>query len=137
MAEIDRKAFQKFSLNVSNFCRQDFDTIYLSGNLRRTTTISKTNSNAYQINIPARVYNINLFKKKGIIVYKDEGLTNTRIKKKGVIESGSYADEVNTYSGGFSGKHKNFVEKAIRDATTLLINDLQNKDRKIEIRGIK
>ena len=128
MAEIDRKAFQKFSLNVYNFCRQDFDTIYLSGNLRRTTTISKTNSNEYQINIPARVYNINLFKKKGIIVYKDDGLTNTRIKKKGVIKNGSYADEVNTYSGGFS---------AIRDATTLLINDLQNKDRKIEIRGIK
>ena len=121
MAEIDRKAFQKFSLNIYNFCKQDFDNIYLSGNLRRTTTIYKTNSNEYQINIPARVYDINLFKKKGIIVYKD----------------GSYADEVNTYSGGFSGKHKNFVENAIRDATTLLINDLLNKDRKIEIRGIK
>ena len=64
MAEIDRKAFQKFSLNVYNFCRQDFDNIYLSGNLKRTTTFHKINSNEYQINIPARVYNINLFKKK-------------------------------------------------------------------------
>lgn len=137
MALIDRRAFQKFSLNVYNFCRQDFDTVYLSGNLRRTTTFHRINFNEYQINIPARVYNINLFKKKGIIVYKDEGLTNTRIKKKGVIKSGSYADEVNTYSGGFSGKHKNFVENAIKDATTLLINDLLNKDRKIKVRGIK
>lgn len=136
MAEIDRKEFIKYAYNIWYFCRRDFDTIYLSGNLRRTTTIDKF-YDTYTIDIPARVYNIKKFKKQGIIIYKDEGLTNTTIKKKGVIKSGSYADEVNTYSGGFSGKHKNFVENAIKIANDILTKKLTNEGREIEIRGIK
>ena len=81
---------------IVEYIKADFQTIYLSGNLRDTITIEKT-SNGYKIEIPAEMYDVQRFKNTGAIIYTGQG---------------SYASEVDK-TGGFSGKHTNYVDRAI------------------------
>lgn len=74
----------------------EFSEIFLSHNLIDTMEIKEIND-GYIIEIPAEVYDIDIYKNKKVVVYTGEG---------------SYADEVDI-SGGFSGKHKNYVDRAI------------------------
>ena len=75
---------------------EEFSTIYLSGNLRDTIKVSYDGKSA-TVEIPAEMYDLKLFKEEGAIVYTGKG---------------SYAEAVNK-KGGFSGSHKNYVERAI------------------------
>lgn len=77
----------------------EFFNVHLSGNLSRTITIDNSNG-GLTLTIPAQIYDITQYKKKGVIIYKG---------------SGSYANEVDN-TGGFSGKHKGYVDKAIDKA---------------------
>ena len=74
----------------------EFAEIYLSRNLIETIKVKEV-TEGYIIDIPAEVYDIVIYRDKKVVVYTGEG---------------SYADEVDI-SGGFSGKHKNYVERAI------------------------
>ena len=84
---------------IAKYIREDFEEIHLSGNLMDTIMVTRTTL-GFDIDIPAFLYDINTYRKKGVIVYE---------------QSGSYAQEVNI-TGGFSGKHVNYVERAIEKA---------------------
>ena len=76
--------------------KENFETIHLSGNLVDTMKIVRTD-NGYKIEIPADKYIMDLFIKQGVLIYNGKG---------------SYAVQVDR-EGGLSGKHKNYVSKAI------------------------
>lgn len=76
--------------------KYEFAEIFLSHNLIDTMEIKEINE-GYIIDIPAEVYDIDIYRNKKVIVYTGEG---------------SYADEVDI-SGGFSGLHKNYVDRAV------------------------
>lgn len=76
--------------------KNEFDKIHLSLNLAETIKI-KINGSSVQVEIPAQMYDIKKFRNEGVIVYTGKG---------------SYASSVNNY-GGFSRKHKNYVDRCI------------------------
>lgn len=84
---------------INEELHNEFKKIYLSHNLVDTITIEENNG-GFILEIPAERYNIRKFKKDGVIVYNGRG---------------SYADEVDE-SGGFSGTHTGYVDKAISKA---------------------
>lgn len=81
------------------YIRKDFEIVHLSKNLVNTIRLEKTN-NGYAVIIPAEMYDISQFRKKGVVVHNNKG---------------SYANEIDS-SGGFSGQHKNYVDRAINSA---------------------
>lgn len=83
---------------IKNRIRENFETIHLSENLINTIEVRRTTL-GFEIDIPAEMYDIPRFESEGVIVYTGEG---------------SYAQEVDIV-GGFSKKHKNYVEKAIQE----------------------
>lgn len=96
----DKEKLKLARIIVKNL-KAEFSVFHLSGNLANTITITKYSSESqsgYDINIPAEIYDIPLYRRKGVVVH-----TGT----------GSYANEVDL-SGGFSGRHKNYVDRCIQ-----------------------
>ena len=136
MSVISSNDVLNFAVNVREFIEEDFAITYLSGNLRDTTKVYKVNNNSFVVHIPAKVYNINLYRKKGIIVYGDNAhKTNYSkdLKSYKPLHQGSYAEAVNT-SGGFSKKHKNYVERALDKALSVLQSELRGKNVEVKIK---
>ena len=91
--------------------KKDFEVTYLSGNLRDTLKVYPT-EDGITVEIPAQRYDIKKFTKEGVIIYTE----------------GSYAQAVDEY-GGFSKKHKDYVERAILKAIeTVLRRNNQKGD---------
>lgn len=92
----------------------EFSIRHLSGNLVNTIKITQT-KNGYAIEIPAEVYNILLYKKKGVIIYTNNG---------------SYASKID-HTGGFSGAHVGYVNRVINNAIQewLAVNEIKGKIR--------
>lgn len=92
---------QKYNLAemIRNEIENEFSMIHFSGNLKDTIMIEET-ENGYDVVIPAQLYDLGYFAEHGIIVYD---------------RAGSYASQVDK-TGGFSGKHKNYVEECIQRA---------------------
>lgn len=90
-------------LQLANLIKEEieaeFEYLHLTHNLVDTMKIIPS-ENGYYIDIPADMYDINAWYEKGLILYTGEG---------------SYAQEVNI-SGGFSTKHKGFIEDCIKSA---------------------
>lgn len=84
---------------IKNKIFKNFEYVHLSKNLIDTIEVRRTTF-GYEIDIPAEIYDLQKWYKERVIVYTGEG---------------SYAQEVNE-SGGFSGKHTNYVEDAIKEA---------------------
>ena len=79
---------------------KEFDRYYLSKNLINTIDVKfQDYGKKVIIDIPAQIYDVALYKKSGVILYK----------------GGSYAQKINE-TGGYSGKHKGYVEKCISNA---------------------
>nr|DAP71026.1 MAG TPA: hypothetical protein [Bacteriophage sp.] len=81
--------------------KKEFEDVHLSGNLADTIKLVQKRINNevyYEVQIPAQIYDIGLYRKRGVIVHTG---------------AGSYADIVNT-SGGFSGKHTDYVDRCIQ-----------------------
>lgn len=96
----------KLANKIEEKLKKDFDVIHLSGNLANTIKIEKTD-NGYSVQIPARVYDLVKWRTNRVIVY-----TGTD----------SYAEAVDQ-NGGFSGKHKKYVERAIMESIDEWINE--------------
>lgn len=92
--------------------RKEFETVRLSGNLINTIKVYKEDGK-WIIDIPAQMYDINRYKKSGVVVYNNRG---------------SYASEVDK-SGGFSGKHVDYVDRCIANAIQLWMtqNNIKGK----------
>lgn len=97
-------ALTQIPKSIVNSIQENFAVIRLSGNLVNTMQVSQVGANEVQVHIPAKCYDIKLFKEKGVIVYG------------GNAGHGSYAEKVN-YTGGFSKTHKNYVNIALLKAT--------------------
>lgn len=95
---------------IDDGIQADFMLIHLSANLMETIEIEVTPI-GFNVIIPAEMYDIDLWMKKGAIVYKG---------------TGSYADEVDI-SGGWSGSHIGYVDRAIDSAIIRWLNILGTK----------
>ena len=83
-------------LIVENF-KKEFFTVHFTGNLMDTIEIHQT-EDGIAVEIPAMRYSFEKWEKEGVIVPYEKG--------------GSYASQVDK-TGGFSGKHKGYVDKCI------------------------
>lgn len=100
--------------------RAEFALIYVSGNLRDTIKVSKTET-GYIIDIPAEMYNKRIWKKEGVIVHLNNGK--------------SYANEVDL-KGGYSGKHVDFVETAINRSIKSFVIEQMIKGNEIKVTNL-
>ena len=78
----------------------EFERVHLSMNLVNTLNLYQAANGNWVVEIPADIYDIELFRRDGVIIYTGEG---------------SYANRINA-SGGFSGYHKDYVTKCISKA---------------------
>jgi hypothetical protein len=97
---IELKYDDKFQLAecIQEALRDEFEFVHLSKNLINTMyiKIDETN-NSVSVEIPAMKYNVKKFRETGVIKY---------------YYKGSYAEAINK-SGGFSGKHTDYIENCI------------------------
>jgi isopentenyl phosphate kinase len=98
---------QELARLIKTSIQNGFEVVHLSKNLMDTIEIDLT-AEGFLLTIPAEMYDIQKFRDKGVIVYSGVG---------------SYAQEVDV-TGGFSGKHKNYVENAIQEAIIFWLNKL-------------
>lgn len=87
---------KKLADAIARNVKKDFETYFLSGNLKNTLNVEPTR-NGYRVNIPAERYDFKKWNKEGVIVY---------------LGTGSYASAVDK-GGGFSGRHKKYVSRSI------------------------
>ena len=104
---------QKLAEKIKEKIRNDFKEVHLSQNLMNTISISSTPT-GFLIDIPAEIYDLAKYYKEGVIVYTG---------------AGSYAEDVDI-NGGFSGKHKDYIERAILESVNewLAENELRSKE---------
>lgn len=84
---------------IVEYIKKDFAYIHFSGNLSATIQIEE-DASGLRVIVPAEKFDIGMYKAKGEIVY---------------THNGSYADSVDR-EGGWSGRHKNYIEKSIKAA---------------------
>ena len=84
---------------IASHMKDDFRNVFLSGNLRDTIYTEPT-PGGYNVYVPAERYDLTKWSKDGVVVYLGEG---------------SYAQQVNK-TGGFSGRHKGYVDRGIENA---------------------
>lgn len=104
--------------------RKEFRNVHLSYNLAKTMTITQLSNGHYELNIPARVYNIKKFRETGVVVYHTGGYYKGGQR--------SYAKRIDE-TGGFSGKHKGYIGRCIRDGIRNFIAQL---DLNVNVRGL-
>lgn len=93
--------------------REEFSMVHLSGNLSRSLKVYKNGEN-WVVEIPAIMYDFKTYFSKGVIVpYNGDD---------------SYAQLINK-TGGFSKKHKNYVERCINSGIQKWLSSLNKKGR--------
>ena len=103
---------QKLAEKIKEKIRNDFKEVHLSQNLMNTISVSSTPT-GFLIDIPAEIYDLAKYYKEGVVIYTG---------------AGSYAEDVDI-NGGFSGKHKDYIERAILESVSEWIaeNELRSK----------
>ena len=88
---------ERLAMIIKKNLKAEFENVHFSKNLMNTIKVSKNSDGNWEVDIPADLYNLKQFKKKGLIIktYK-----------------GSYAERINQ-TGGFAGKHKGYIETII------------------------
>lgn len=100
---------------IRNKIRLDFEYVHLSQNLINTIEVRRTTF-GYEIDIPAEIYDLQKWFKEKVVVYTGQG---------------SYAQEVDV-SGGFSGKHTDYVELAIKEAISEWVSEMKYNVGKVD-----
>lgn len=96
--EITDAMVEKLASLISDALQKDFREYYLTGRLRDTITVGKGANGGVVVNVPADAYDVDLYMRKRVVVNRPD--------------LGSYAQLVNV-TGGFSGIHKGYVERAL------------------------
>lgn len=86
-----------FALILKEELRKEFEFVHFSKQLYNSIQIVPGDDGKIHVLIPPQMYDINFYKKRGIIKH---------------ISQNSYAMAVNRY-GGFSGKHKDYIPRCI------------------------
>ena len=104
---------QKLAEKIKQKIINDFKEVHLSQNLMNTISVSSTPT-GFLVDIPAEIYDLAKYYKEGVIIYTG---------------AGSYAEDVDI-NGGFSGKHKDYIERAILESVREWIaeNELRSKE---------
>ena len=104
---------QKLAEKIKQKIINDFKEVHLSQNLMNTISVSSTPT-GFLVDIPAEIYDLAKYYKEGVIIYTG---------------AGSYAEDVDI-NGGFSGKHKDYIERAILESVSewLAENELRSKE---------
>ena len=104
---------QKLAEKIKQKIINDFKEVHLSQNLMNTLSVSSTPT-GFLVDIPAEIYDLAKYYKEGVIIYTG---------------AGSYAEDVDI-NGGFSGKHKDYIERAILESVSewLAENELRSKE---------
>ena len=111
-----QELLQKLAEKIKEKIKDDFKEVHLSQKLMNTISVTPT-STGFLIDIPAEVYDLNKYKKEGVIVYTGNG---------------SYAEEVDV-QGGFSGKHKEYIERAILESIREWLVENELRARIVEL----
>lgn len=101
--EISIQQKMRLGILIQEEIMKEFKSVYLSKNLINTIRVYYTGGlwdASVTVEIPAEIYDIHKFLDEGVIVYTGEG---------------SYASQVNI-DGGFSGKHKDYINFCISNA---------------------
>lgn len=93
---IGKNEINKLKMLIYVNLLNEFSEHYITQNLVNTISFEVSNE-GISIDIPAEIYDLALWKEKGVLIYTGKG---------------SYASKVDT-SGGYSKTHKDFVVKAI------------------------
>lgn len=118
MKEVTERSLETLSVYIAEELQRGFRDVFLSGNLRDTIWVEQVGE-TFQVHVPAVCYNIPIFLKTGVVIY-DQG-------------DKSYAKQVDI-TGGWSGKHKNYVENAIQNALTRWMAEMEMTKAKMEER---
>lgn len=106
---------RKFKNGFMGYLRKDFTEHHLSGNLLRTTEIVDEGNYSCVIRIPARVYNMPLYIKKGIFMYEGSKSYATRLNEEGskieYVQRRSQNREIKRTR--YIGNHKGYIDKSI------------------------
>ena len=111
MGEIEVKDKVRLADLIRKNINESFETFYITRNLVNTIKIKYDENFNFTISIPAQMYDFEQWNKKKVVVYTGKG---------------SYAQLVDK-KGGFSKKHKNFVEKAIKKAIRQWMKEMKVK----------
>ena len=87
--------------------KQDFEVKFLSQNLINTINVYQKEDETFVIEIPAVMYDLKVFKKKGVVIHNNYG---------------SYASRIDS-TGGFSGQHKDYINRSISKAIDLWMKE--------------
>ncbi len=98
MMKITDEMVETLALYLVDALQEDFRQVYLSGNLRDTIYVRKGSGGSVQICIPAESYDLQRYRRERVMVPRPD--------------LGSYAEMVNK-TGGLSGKHVGYVERAL------------------------
>lgn len=79
---------------------EEFRAVHLSGQLLKSIKVSKDDADNYMVRIPPQIYDIAFYRRYKVIKN---------------ISTDSYALDVNL-TGGFSGLHKDYVQKCLSRA---------------------
>ncbi|MBR6515947.1 MAG: hypothetical protein IKT40_03735 [Bacilli bacterium] len=96
---IDKESKANLMNYIKENIEKNFSDKYITHNLINTIKIIPTET-GFKLEIPAKMYDFKEWNKNKVIV---------------PYGNGSYAQRVNK-TGGFSGEHKNYIEKAINEA---------------------
>lgn len=95
---------------IEDEVKKEFNFTHLSGNLKDTIRIEKDGDSRYNVIISAKLYDIAKWRDEGVKVYRN----------------GSYASEVDK-SGGFSGTHKDYIDKCVNKALERWLRSTNSK----------
>lgn len=88
---------QSFTSILASAFREEFKAVHLSGQLMRSIKVEADGDGNYRVEIPPQIYDIAKFRKSGVVIPTSQD---------------SYALKLNV-TGGFSGTHKDYIERAI------------------------
>ena len=113
---ISRMDLLDLAKKIEENLKKEFELVHLSGNLMDTIEIIPS-ENGFYVDIPAEIYDIQNWYNNGLIVYTGDG---------------SYAEEVDV-QGGFSGKHKEYIERAILESIREWLVENELRARMVEL----
>lgn len=111
---ISSEDMRLLAMLIEDEVKKEFNFTHLSGNLKDTIKIEKGSTGGYNIIISAKLYDIAKYKEEGVKIYRP----------------GSYASEVDK-TGGFSGTHKEYVNKCINKAIDRWLKSVSGKYKMI------
>ena len=112
---LTHKDLEELAQIILEKLQEEFEVKHLSGNLMNTIEVQNYDDKI-EIIIPAQVYDMLLFKNKGVIVHKGNGSYASQIDEEGseILVNGGEGE--NGFKKVKTGNHKGYVDRIIKEA---------------------